>query len=80
MQSLEYCLGFHAETITLNKGNSGETQVNVKQTLYEPLVSTANDAIEWFAEPHFEDGPVKGTFRHVHCVRVAYSGTFKNGT
>ena len=73
MQSLEYCLGFHAETITLNK-------VNVKQTLHEPHVSTANDAIEWFAEPHFEDGPVKGTFRHVHCVRVAYSGTFKNGT
>ena len=48
--------------------------------MYEQHVSTAGGELEWYPEPHFQDGPIKGAFRHVNCIRVAYKGTFKDGT
>ena len=47
--------------------------------LNEPHVSTANEEVEWFPEPFFQEGHVSGTFRHINCVRVGYVGTFVDG-
>ena len=58
MKPLEYCLGFHKETVTLNKGTDDEIQFNVKKMLNEPHVSTANEEVEWFPEPFFQEGHV----------------------
>ena len=65
--------------MTLNKGKENKIQFNVKQMLNEPHVSTANEEVEWFPEPFFQEGHVSGTFRHGNCVRVGYAGTFVDG-
>ena len=48
--------------------------------MYEQHVSTAGGELEWYPEPHFQDGPIKGIFRHVNCIRVVYKRTYKDGT
>jgi len=46
--------------VSLNKGKENEIQFNVKQMLNEPHVSMANEEVEWFPEPFFQEEHVSG--------------------
>ena len=60
----------------MNKGTSDEKLLDASFLLEQTHVSKSEGQITWFQEPHFEDGEIKGTFRHKNCLHASYKGGF----